>query len=114
MFVFLVPLMLTLSRYLSSGRLSAQAFHFIDSKKFFVAKLSAYFTPCSTVSIVNLEHVITGWGRSLNPLMSNDPLLLFETSQLFDHDLVSGAKGLIAINEYDPPQLGRRSKCSSQ
>ena len=46
--------------------------------------------------------------------MSNDPLLLFETSQLFDHDLVSGAKRLIAINEYDPPQLGRRSKCSSQ
>ena len=32
-------------------------------------QLRAYFTPCSTVSIVNFEHVIAGWDTFLKLTM---------------------------------------------
>ena len=30
----------------------------------FKVKIETYFTPCSSVSIVNFEHVIAGWAPS--------------------------------------------------
>ena len=30
-------------------------------------KLWTYFTPCSSVSIVNFEHVIAGWDVTISP-----------------------------------------------
>ena len=33
-------------------------------------QLSTYFTPCSSVSLVNFEHVIAGWDKLIFPIIS--------------------------------------------
>ena len=33
-------------------------------KTFFFLKLRTYFTPCSSISVDNFEHVIAGWDRT--------------------------------------------------
>ena len=34
-------------------------------------ELGTYFTPCSTLSIVNIKHVIAGWGSAFRTLQWN-------------------------------------------
>ena len=52
-------------------------------------KLWTYFTPCSSVSFVNFEHVIAGWGKvCLQRSWKQDRLIYEENSLLEMVDLL--------------------------